>query len=321
METQTLNLNINLELSSSPHVRSDWSTKKVMWFVVLSLIPPLISGVIFFGFYQLLIISVSILSAILTEAIIKLIRKKRILIDDGSAVITGLLLGLILPPNFSLTATALGSIFSIAIGKELFGGLGFNIFNPALIGRAFLQSAFPVAMTTWTKPNFSVDTITSATPLSAYKFDRVLTQIKPMIIGNTGGSIGETSAIAILIGGIFLIALKIVNWRIPVSMILGLIFFSGIFWIIDPLKYPNPIFHLFAGGFLLGAFYMATDWVTSPITSLGMWIFGICISLIIVLIRIFGGLPEGVMYAILIMNAFVPLINRLTAPRIFGEIK
>jgi len=308
-----------LELSSSPHIHSKWSTKKVMWFVVLSLLPPLISGVIFFGVYQLLIVAVSIFFAAGTEAVIKKIRKKKITIDDGSAVVTGILLGLILPPNFSLTGTALGAIFSIAIGKELFGGLGFNIFNPALIGRAFLQAAFPVAMTTWSKPNFSVDTISSATPLAAYKFDRILTKLEPMIIGNIGGSIGETSAIAILAGGIFLIAVGIVNWRIPISMIAGIILFGGIFWIIDPIKYPNPLFHIFAGGFLLGAFFMATDWVTSPITSKGMWIFGFCISLIIVIIRIFGGLPEGVMYAILIMNAFVPLINRLTVPRIFGE--
>lgn len=321
MENNIENLIGRLELSSSPHIHSKWSTNQAMWFVVLSLIPSLISGIIFFGMYQLLIVLISVFFAVITEAAIRKIRKQKITIDDGSAVITGILLGLILPPNFSLSSTAIGSVFSIAIGKELFGGLGFNIFNPALIGRAFLQAAFPVAMTTWTKPNFAVDTITSATPLAAYKFDHVLTQIEPMIIGNVGGSIGETSAIAILIGGLFLIVIGIVNWRIPVSMILGMIIFSGIFWIIDPLKYPNPLFHIFAGGFLLGTFFMATDWVTSPITSKGMWIYGFCISLIIVLIRIFGGLPEGVMYAILIMNAFVPLINRFTKPRIFGEAK
>lgn len=318
METTSI-LQNKLVLSSSPHIHSKWSTKKVMWLVVLSLLPPLISGIIFFGIYQLLVVFTSTFFAVTTEAIIKKIRGRKITVDDGSAVITGILLGLILPPNLSLVAAALGAIFSIAIGKELFGGLGFNIFNPALIGRAFLQAAFPVAMTTWSKPNYSVDSITSATPLAAYKFDRVLTQLKPMIVGNIGGSIGETSAIAILIGGIFLIITGIVNWRIPLSMILGMFLFSGIFWIIDPIKYPNPLFHIFAGGFLLGAFFMATDWVTSPVTPKGMWIFGICISLIIVVIRTYGGLPEGVMYAILIMNAFVPLINRLTIPRIFGE--
>jgi len=321
MEKTTANPTYRLELTSSPHVHSRWSTKQAMWFVVLALIPALIASVIFFGPYQLVIVLVSVVFAVGTEIAIKKIRKRNLTAEDGSAVITGILLGLILPPNFSLSFTALGAIFSIAIGKELFGGLGYNIFNPALAGRAFLQAAFPVAMTTWTTPNYAVDAITSATPLSAYKFDHVLTEIQPMFLGNIGGSIGETSALAILIGGIFLIVIGIVNWRIPLSMVLGILIFAGILWIIDPVKFPNPLFHIFAGGFLIGAFFMATDWVTSPITSKGMWIFGLGISLLIVMIRTFGGLPEGVMYAILIMNAFVPIINRYTQPRIFGEVK
>lgn len=321
METTTANPAYKFELTSSPHIHSRWSTQQSMWFVVLALIPALISSVVFFGPYQLVIISVSVLFALATEVTIKKIRKRNLSFKDGSAVITGILLGLVLPPNFSLSSTAIGAVFAVAIGKEIFGGLGFNIFNPALAGRAFLQAAFPVAMTTWSKPNFAVDSITSATPLSAYKFDKVLTQLPQMVIGNTGGSIGETSAIAILIGGIFLITVKIVNWRIPAAMILGMIFISGIFWIINPAKFANPLFQIFAGGFLLGAFFMATDWVTSPITKKGMWIFGILISVLIFTIRNFGGLPEGVMYAILIMNAFVPIINRYTAPRVFGGAK
>lgn len=321
METITVNPNYRLELSSSPHVHSQWSTKQTMWLVVLSLLPALISAVLFFGSYQLLIVLTSVVFCAGTEFAIKKFRKKKITVDDGSAVITGILLGLILPPNFSLSATAIGAVFSIAIGKEIFGGLGYNIFNPALAGRAFLQAAFPVAMTTWAKPNFAVDSVTSATPLAAYKFDKVFAQIQPMFLGNIGGSIGETSAIAILIGGIFLIAIGIVNYRIPLSMILGMLIFGGIFWAIDPMKYPNPLFQLFAGGFLFGTFFMATDWVTSPITSKGMYIFGFGIALIVVVIRIFGGLPEGVMYAILIMNSVVPIINRYTRPTIFGEAK
>lgn len=321
LENQSVNLIPKLELSSSPHIHSRYTTQQVMWLVNLSLVPVIISAVIFFGLYQLIVIGVSCASAIISEAIVKKIRGAEITIYDGSAFLTGLLLGLIIPPNFSLTATAIGSAFAIIIGKELFGGLGYNIFNPALIGRAFLQAAYPVAMTTWSKPNFAVDTVTSATPLAAFKFDKIVTEIKPLIIGNVGGSIGETSALAIIIGGIFLIGIKIVNWRIPLSMILSLLFFSSIFWFIDPLKYPNPLFHLFSGGFLLGAFFMATDWVTSPYTSTGMWIYGLFISLIIVVIRLFGGLPEGVMYSILIMNAFVPLINKFTHPKIFGEGK
>ncbi len=321
METKSVNPSYKLELTSSPHVHSRWSTKQAMWFVVIALIPALLSAVIFFGPYQLLIVFTSVLFCVGTEFLIKKIRKRKITIDDGSAVITGLLLGLILPPNFSLSSTAIGAVFSIAIGKEVFGGLGYNIFNPALVGRAFLQAAFPVAITTWTNPNFSVDTVTSATPLAAYKFDKVFTSIQPMFLGNIGGSLGETSALAILIGGIFLIAVGVVNYRVPLAMIVGMLIFAGLFWLIDPVKYPNPVFQLVAGGYLFGTFFMATDWVTSPLTSKGMWIFGLGIALLVVLIRIFGGLPEGVMYAILIMNSVVPIINRYTYSRIFGEVR
>ncbi|MCX7876783.1 MAG: RnfABCDGE type electron transport complex subunit D [Melioribacteraceae bacterium] len=313
--------NYKLELSAAPHIHSKWSTKKAMWLVILSLVPVLISSIIFFGLKQLSIISVSVAFCLLTELTIKKLRKKEVTLDDGSAIITGLLLAFILPPNFSLFATAIGAIFSIGIAKELFGGLGFNIFNPALAGRAFLQAAYPVSITTWTKPNYDVDTITSATPLAAYKFDKISTDLSSLFWGNVSGSLGETSALAILIGGLFLIFIGVVNYRIPLAMILSLIFFSAIFWIIDPFKYQNPIFHLLAGGFLFGTFFMATDWVTSPITSKGMWIYGILISFLIVLIRNFGGLPEGVMYAILIMNSLVPAINRFTVPKIFGEKK
>ena len=195
-----------------------------------------------------------------------------------------------------------------------------NIFNPALVGRAFLQAAFPVQITTWVKPHFAVDSVTSATPLAALKFDKLFTDTLPMAIGNVGGSLGETSAIAILVGGILLISVGIVNWRIPLSMIMGMFLFSGIFWLINPQN-PSPIFQIFAGGFLFGAMFMATDWVTSPITSKGMWIFGFGISFVLVVIRIYGGLPEGVMYSILFMNGFVPLINRFTKPRTFGAVK
>ena len=312
---------VQFDLTTSPHLHSGWTTKRVMWFVFLALVPCIASAVFYFGFYQLLILAVAVFFAVGTEAVIQKIRKKKITIDDGSAALTGLLLAFTLPPNFSLSATAIGSVVAIAIGKQIFGGLGFNIFNPALVGRAFLQAAFPVAITTWTKPNLAVDSVTSATPLAAFKFDKALTEIQPMFLGNIGGCIGETSGLAILIGGIFLIAIGIVNWRIPASMIIGILIFGGIFFLIDPIKYPSPLFQLFAGGFLFGTFFMATDWVSSPITGKGMWIFGICIALVVVIIRIFGGLPEGVMYAILFMNGFVPIINRYTKPRIFGTVK
>ncbi len=321
MATVTANPTYKLELTSSPHVHSRWSTKQAMWMVVIALVPCIISALLFFGIYQLTIIAVSVGFAVGTEAAIKYLRKREVTIRDGSGIITGLLLALILPPNFNLAFVALGAIVAIALGKEIFGGLGYNIFNPALVGRAFLQAAFPVQMTTWEQPNFAVDGVSSATPLAAFKFDSAITGLNNMLIGNIGGSLGETSAIAVLLGGIFLIAIGVVNYRVPLAMFLGVLVFGGIFWVIDPAAFQNPIFHLLGGGFLFGALFMATDWVTSPLQSKGMWIYGIGIALVLILIRLFGGLPEGVMYAILFMNAFVPLINRYTQPRIFGEAK
>lgn len=310
-----------LKLASSPHIRTTLSTPKSMYFVIAALLPALVSGVIFFGVYQLTIVAVSILFAMLTELAIKKIRKQELTLTDGSAALTGLLLALILPPNFSLFMTALGAVVAIGVGKEIFGGIGFNIFNPALVGRAFLQATFPVHMTTWVMPSMQADAVTAATPLSSFKFDHIASDIMPMFWGNTGGCIGETSALALLIGGIFIIALGIANWRIPLSMIIGMIVFSGALYLADSAAYVNPLYHLLGGGFLFGALFMATDWVSSPLTAKGMWIFGLGISLVVVLIRVFGGLPEGVMYAILFMNAFVPLINRYTKPRIFGAEK
>ena len=311
---------VYFDLTTSPHLHSKWSTSKVMWFVVAALIPSIAAAITFFGWMQILIIITAVVFAVGTEAAIQSIRKKKVTWFDGSAALTGLLLALTLPPNFSLSATAIGSVVAIGLGKQIFGGLGYNIFNPALVGRAFLQAAFPVQITTWLKPNFAVDSVTSATPLAAFKFDKIFTDTVPMAIGNVGGSLGETSAIAVLIGGILLIAVGIVNWRIPLSMIIGMFLFGGLFWFINPQN-PSPIFHIFAGSFLFGAMFMATDWVTSPITNKGMWIFGLGISLVLVVIRIYGGLPEGVMYSILFMNGFVPLINKYTKPIIFGVVK
>jgi len=323
METNTTTepkQKVYFDLTTSPHLHSKWSTSKVMWFVVAALIPSIIAAITFFGWMQIFIIITAVVFAVGTEAAIQSIRKKKVTWFDGSAALTGLLLALTLPPNFSLSATAIGSVVAIGLGKQIFGGLGYNIFNPALVGRAFLQAAFPVQITTWVKPNFAVDSVTSATPLAAFKFDKIFTDTVPMAIGNVGGSLGETSAIAVLVGGILLIAVGIVNWRIPLSMIIGMILFGGLFWFINPQN-PSPVFHIFAGSFLFGAMFMATDWVTSPITNKGMWIFGLGISLVLVVIRIYGGLPEGVMYSILFMNGFVPLINRFTKPTIFGVVK
>ncbi|MBU1027166.1 MAG: RnfABCDGE type electron transport complex subunit D, partial [Candidatus Margulisbacteria bacterium] len=201
------------------------------------------------------------------------------------------------------------------------GGLGFNIFNPALVGRAFLVASFPVQMTNWIAPFAykGVEAVTSATPLAVMKFQHQLTSYADLLYGNVGGTIGETSALLILIPGLLLTLRGIINWRIPASYLGTVAAVGGIFWLIDPAKYPDPLFHLLAGGLMLGAWFMATDLVTSPLTKKGMWIFGIGAGLLVVIIRLFSGLPEGVMYSILIMNAFVPLLNKYTRPRIFGH--
>ena len=323
METDTITeikKPIYFDLTTSPHLHSKWSAAKVMWLVVAALIPSIAAALTFFGWPQIFVLITAVVFAVGTEVAIQSIRKKKVTWFDGSAALTGLLLALTLPPNFSLSATAIGSVVAIGLGKQIFGGLGYNIFNPALVGRAFLQATFPVQITTWVKPNFAIDGISGATPLAAFKFDKIFADTTSMVFGNVGGSLGETSAIAVLVGGIFLIMVGIVNWRIPLSMIIGMFVFGGIFWLINPQN-PTPVFHIFAGSFLFGAMFMATDWVTSPITNKGMWIFGLGISLVLVVIRIFGGLPEGVMYSILFMNGFVPLINRYTKPGIFGVVK
>ena len=318
----------NLQLATSPHNHSRWSTAGMMWLVTLALAPTLVAAMIFFGWRALLLVAVTCAGALATEVLINRWRKLPFTLDDGSALLTGLLLGLILPPSFPLWGALLGSVIAIGLGKAVFGGLGNNTFNPALVGRAFLQASFPVAMTTWTVNKLSVDAVSSATPLAIMKFREAgvaaldaMTPYNEMLLGTTAGSLGETSAIAVLIGGAILLFTKVANWRIPLSMALGAVLLGGVFWLIDPALYPNPLFHLLSGGFLFGALFMATDLVTSPLTGKGMWYFGAGIGILTVLIRLFGGLPEGVMYSILLMNATVPLINRWTQPRIFGEAK
>jgi electron transport complex protein RnfD len=255
-------------------------------------------------------------------------------IADGSATITGLLLGLSLPAGFPLWMTALGAAFAIVFGKQVWGGLGQNVFNPALVGRAFLQGAFPVAITTWPAAGggffalrgdlFAMPfthplpyAVTSATPLGLLKFEGKGTALTDLVVGSTGGSLGETAALVILAGGVYLAWRGYLNWRVPVSIIVTVMALSAIFHFVDATK-PDPLFMLFSGGLMLGAVYMATDMVTSPITNLGKWVFGVGIGILVVVIRVWGGLPEGVMYAILFMNAFTPFINRATQPRVFG---
>jgi Na+-translocating ferredoxin:NAD+ oxidoreductase subunit D len=317
-----------MQLVTSPHAHTGWSTSAMMWLVTAALLPSLLAGVIFFGWRALLLVAATIVGAVGAEWLINIWRKQPFSLFDGSALLTGLLLGLILPPSFPLLGALLGGVIAIGLGKAVFGGLGANIFNPALVGRAFLQAAFPVAMTTWTINKLTVDAVSSATPLAIMKFRdagvaaiEAMTPYGDMLMGTTAGCLGETSAVAVLIGGAVLLFTKVANWRIPLAMAIGAVALGGIFWLIDPTLYPNPLFHLLSGGFLFGALFMATDLVTSPLTGKGMWYFGIGIGILTVLIRLFGGLPEGVMYSILLMNTAVPLINRWTRPKIFGEAK
>lgn len=310
-------------LSVSPHIRTHEDVKKVMWFTVFTLLLPVIGAVYFFGFYSLLLVLVSAVSAVVSEAIVLKLRGRDVRqCMDGSAVITGVLLALTLPPKFPLWEAALGSAFGIVFAKQFFGGIGQNIFNPALIGRAFLVAAFPVDMTTWVPTRFmNPDTFTGATPLAAFKMAKIFTPYKDLFFGNISGCLGETSALLIIIGGILLIIKGYVDYRLPLSYILSVAFFGGIMWLINPQKYPDPLFHILAGGLMFGAFYMITDMVTSPITPKGRIIYGIIAGFLVVLIRLFSGYPEGVMFSILIVNTLRPWIDRMARPTILGEVR
>lgn len=322
------------ELTASPHIKGPDTTPRIMWSVVASLAPVVAAAVYYFGPSAILVISAATIGCVVTERLFG----KGGSLADGSAAITGLLLGLTLPPGLPLWMALLGGFFAIAFGKLLFGGLGQNIFNPALLGRAFLQAAFPEGLTTWPVateswaqlrgdnfawPLMSADpvaAVTGATPLGNMKFDQIPTETFDLIVGSIGGSLGETAAVAILLGGAYLALKKYLDWRIPVSIFATVAVLSQIAHWIDPTK-PTALFMLFSGGLMLGAVYMATDMVTSPTTSKGAWVFGLGIGALVVLIRLWGGLPEGVMYAILLMNAMVPFINGVTQPRLFGTGK
>lgn len=319
-----------LIVTASPHVRSQDSTPMIMWNVVGTLVPIIAAAAWFFGVSALLVIAATALGALLTERVIG----RDGTLADGSAVITGLLLGLSLPAGLPLWMACLGGAFGLGFGKLVWGGLGQNVFNPALVGRAFLQAAFPVAITTWptiggsfwklkgdlfafpfTHPN--PDAITSATPLGLLKFEGKGTAVAQLILGNTSGSLGETAALVILACGIYLAWRGYLNWRIPAAVLLTVIVFGAVIHAVDAHR-PDALFMLFSGGLMLGTVYMATDPVTSPVTNRGRWVFGVGVGVLVVVIRIWGGLPEGVMYAILFMNALVPFINRATQPRVFG---
>ncbi|MBR2619184.1 MAG: RnfABCDGE type electron transport complex subunit D [Paludibacteraceae bacterium] len=309
-------------VSSSPHVHSGDSIQKNMLYVVLALLPAYLVALYYFGVGALAVSVIAIASCIGFEAFIqRFVLKTKVSISDGSAALTGLLLAMNLPSNLPWWMVIIGSMAAIGLGKMCYGGLGNNLFNPALVGRVFLLISFPAAMTVWPVPEpFSMaymDAQTAATPLSLMKFDQMLPPILSTIVGNEGGSMGEVSAIALLLGGCFLLWKKVITWHIPVSILATVAVFTGIMHLVDPIAYENPLWHLCSGGLLLGAIFMATDYVTSPMTTRGQLIYGVGIGLITVIIRLWGSYPEGVSFAILLMNATTPLIDKYISPKRF----
>lgn len=309
-------------VSSSPHVHSGDSIQKNMLYVVLALLPAYLVALYYFGVGALAVSVIAIVSCIGFEAFIqRFVLKTKVSISDGSAALTGLLLAMNLPSNLPWWMVIIGSMAAIGLGKMCYGGLGNNLFNPALVGRVFLLISFPAAMTVWPVPEpFSMaymDAQTAATPLSFMKFDQMLPPILNTIVGNEGGSMGEVSAIALLLGGLFLIWKKVITWHIPVSILATVAVFTGIMHLVDPIAYENPLWHLCSGGLLLGAIFMATDYVTSPMTTRGQLLYGAGIGLITVVIRLWGSYPEGVSFAILLMNAATPLIDKYILPKRF----
>jgi len=321
-----------LELTAAPHLKAPDSTTRIMWTVAATLAPIVAASSWFFGVSALLVIAAATAGAVATERTFG----KGGTLGDGSAAITGLLLGLTLPAGMPMWMAFLGGAVAIGFGKLVFGGLGQNVFNPALLGRAFLQAAFPAAITTWPRvggrwlalrgDNFAwpftrpgqVDFVTAATPLGVMKFEHHGTDAWSLMTGSTGGSLGETAGLLILLCGAWLAWRRYLDWRTPAAIFATVAGFAAILHAAGPARYPGPLFMLFSGGLMLGAVYMATDPVTSPITRAGKWIFGFGVGGLVVLIRVWGGLPEEVMYAILIMNALVPFIDRATRPRVFG---
>jgi electron transport complex protein RnfD len=326
-------------LRTSPHLKERLRTDTIMLNVVYALLPIVGFAIWAFGLSALLLIGVTTAACVLTEHLTCRAKSGDTTVTDYSAVITGLLLALTLPPGLPLWMGALGGVLAIALGKAMFGGLGYNPFNPALVGRAFLQAAFPVAMTTWSPAHTDgrmtaaltstlaypfaksaplVDGMSSATPMSLMKFEQEPTEYMSLFIGSTSGSLGETSSLLIVVCGTYLIARGMMNWRIPAALLASVFVTSGALYLMDPEVNPTPIFMLLSGGVMLGAVFMATDMVASPTTPRGVWIYGIFIGALTVLIRLKGGLPEGVMYAILLGNAVSPFIEQLTQPRVYG---
>ncbi|MDH3532364.1 MAG: RnfABCDGE type electron transport complex subunit D [Gammaproteobacteria bacterium] len=326
-----------LEIDTSPHISSGAAVDSIMRNVVFALLPVCIYAVYVFGLTALVTLVVATLTCLVSEQLLGRRRGAPSTLGDWSVAVTGVLYGLILPPGLPLWMVVTGGVAGVGVGKVLFGGLGYNAFNPALVGRAFLAAAFPVAMTTWypalgaqrfaelpssllalpfATPVY--DSISGATPLAAMKFDGEVAATADLVMGLTSGSMGETSGLLILLGGAYLVVRRMMNWRIPIAIFAAVYALSGAMHLVDPGVYPSPMFMLFAGGLMLGAVFMATDMVASPMTSLGCVLYGVLIGVLVVVIRLWGGMPEGVMYAILLANAVSPHIDNLIRPRVYG---
>ncbi|MBO7646863.1 MAG: RnfABCDGE type electron transport complex subunit D [Bacteroidales bacterium] len=321
-------MNKLLNVSGSPHVHSGESVQKIMLSVIIALLPAFVVSVFYFGLPVIVLTLVSVGCCVLFEYLIqRFMMKVPTTISDGSAVVTGLLLAFNVPANLPIWMMVVGALVAIGIAKMPFGGLGHNLFNPALVARVFMLISFPVAMTTWPVPSpiwGFTDAITGPTPLGILKESATVNmgempRYLDLLVGQMGGSFGEISAIALLLGAIYLLWKRVITWHIPVSFILTVFIFSGIFYLIDPTQYANPFFHLLTGGLLLGAFFMATDMVTSPTTPSAMLVFGAGCGLITIIIRLFGAYPEGVSFSILLMNAMVPLLNRWFKPKTYAK--
>lgn len=329
---------MKLTISGSPHVHADSSVSKIMYGVVLAMMPALLVAVYYFGFEAMRVTVVAVVACMLFEWLIqKFLLKGPNTVTDGSAIVTGVLLAFNVPASLPTWIIIVGALISIGVGKMSFGGLGKNPFNPALVGRVFLLISFPVQMTQWPTPTplFSdapVDATSGATALAILKeglknghtVQEMLPQLPSYmqeLVGHMGGSLGEVSALALILGAAYMLIRKIITWEIPTAYLGSVIAFTGILWLIDPTQYINPIFHLITGGMMLGVFYMATDMVSSPMSRKGQLIFGLGAGLLTVIIRLWGAYPEGVSFAILIMNAFTPLLNRAFKPARFGVMK
>lgn len=339
-----------IEIRTSPHMKRALTVEQIMRNVVLALLPISAFAVYQFGLSALLLLATTTFVAMGTEFLFARLSGRGNTLRDWSVVITGLLLGLTLPPGFPLWMAAVAAFVGVALGKSLFGGLGFNVMNPALVGRAFVQAAFPVAITTWT-PAFapgrftglipstltvplmqpvpvadwiaglSVDGFSGATPLALQKFEHVQADVTDLFTGMVAGSAGETSALLILLCGLYLALRGMMDWRIPLGVMGGAMVTALPFWLYDGALFPSPLFVLFSGGLMLGAWFMASDMVASPVTPWGALLYGAFIGIVTVIIRLFGGLTEGIMYAILLANAASPLIASVTQPRVYGAAR